>query len=199
MNHSESSELDSPGLPDIERRPFMIRFLAAVCGVVVGIVPLVAGGFAFLSPLMPKKDAKKEEEDEDTGRKILVTSLAAIPADGQPRRFPVIADRHDAWNYYPPAPIGSVYLRRLPDQEKPECFSATCPHLGCMVDFKANAQEFKCPCHNSFFTIDGARINPSHCPSPRDLDTLEVQLEGDEVYVIYERFRGGVEEKIAET
>ena len=190
MAHSDSTQADAPGLPEVARRPFLVRFLAGFIGVLVGIVPVVAGGFAFLSPIFGRKQA--------AGRKILVTSLAGVPPDGQSRRFPIIADRDDAWNHYPPAPIGSVYLRRLPDQEKPECFSATCPHLGCMVDFKESAQEFKCPCHNSFFTIDGDRINPSHCPSPRNLDTLEVQLEGDEVYVMFEKFRGGVEEKIPE-
>lgn len=177
--------------PPVEtRRPFIIRFLAGFLAVLVGIVPVTAGGFAYLSPIFRRRDKG--------GRKIRITSLGGIPDDGQPRRFPVVADRDDAWSHYPPAPIGSVYLRRAPGEAQPECFSATCPHLGCMVDFKADVQEFKCPCHNSFFTIDGARVNPSHCPSPRDLDRLDVAVDGDEVYVLYQRFRGGIEAKEAE-
>jgi len=177
--------------PQIEtRRPFIISFLAGFIGALVGVVPVVAGGFAYLSPMFRKR--------ETAGRKIRIASLSGIPEDGQPRRFPIIADRADAWSKYPPAPIGSVYLRRVAGQEKPECFSATCPHLGCMVDFKADVQEYKCPCHNSFFTIDGARINPASCPSPRDLDQLEVKVEGSEVFVMFQRFRGGVEAKEAE-
>jgi hypothetical protein len=32
---------------------------------------------------------------------VHVTSLSALPEDGTPRRFPVIADRVDAWNKFP--------------------------------------------------------------------------------------------------
>jgi len=183
-NHSNAAKAE----PSVEtRRPFIISFLAGFFGALVGIVPVAAGGFAYLSPMFRKKETK--------GPRIRVASLTGIPEDGQPQRFPIIAERYDAWTHYPPAPIGSVYLRRVKGQDKPECFSATCPHLGCMVDFKSDTQEYKCPCHNSFFQIDGARINPASCPSPRDLDKLEVEVDGQDVFVMFQKFRGGVEAK----
>jgi Rieske Fe-S protein len=183
---NDHSDAVSAGPPVETRRPFLISFLAGFIGAVVGIVPVAAGGFAYLSPIFRKKNAGGPP-------KIRVASLSGIPEDGQPMRFPIIAARDDAWSRYPPAPIGSVYLRRVEGQDKPECFSATCPHLGCMVDFKSDSQEYRCPCHNSYFTVDGDRINPASCPSPRDLDKLEVEVDGSDVYVLFKRFRGGIE------
>ena len=192
MAKKDHSEAAKPG-PSVEtRRPFIISFLAGFFGVLVGIVPVAAGGFAYLSPIFRK------QKGGDGLPQLRVASLSGIPEDGQPRRFPIIAERDDAWTHYQPAPIGSVYLRRVPGQAKPECFSATCPHLGCMVDFKADSQEYQCPCHNSFFTIDGARIDPASCPSPRNLDQLEVEVKGTEVFVKFQKFRGGIEAKIVE-
>jgi len=33
--------------------------------------------------------------------------------------------------------------------------SAVCPHKGCDVEYKADAHQFVCPCHNSKFDEDG--------------------------------------------
>ena len=36
---------------------------------------------------------------------------------------------------------------------------AACPHQGCAVNFVASSKQFVCPCHNSVFAGDGARIS----------------------------------------
>ena len=66
-------------------------------------------------------------------------------------------------------------------------------------------KEFRCPCHNSSFTIDGQRVQPGPpappCPSPRDLDPLEVdaqKLATGEVWVKFENFRKGIPERVPE-
>jgi len=172
--------------PAEARRPFLVRFSAAVVGVFVGLVPLVSGGLVFLSPLRRKN--KKAAE----GKRIRVASLEAIPADGEPHRFPVIDIRVDKWNVYPPEPVGAVFLRRAPGDAKPSCYSAECPHLGCTVDFKPDAGQFRCPCHDSSWTVAAELIHPS--ASPRDLDPLEVEVEADgSVYVLFKKFRPGTE------
>ena len=44
--------------------------------------------------------------------------------------------------------------------------------------------------------VDGKKL---YGPSPRDLDTLKVEIrDGGEVYVRFERFRGGIAEKVPE-
>jgi len=175
---------------DIERRPLMIGLLSIVSGAVALLVPLASGLVTFLSPLWRHGSAQ--------AKSIRVTTLDAIPADGLPRRFQVIDSRQDKWNRYPPAPIGAVYLQRFSDGEL-KAYSATCPHLGCLVDFKESVHQFKCPCHNSSWTVEAERIDPEHCPSPRDLDPLPVETRNDsEVWIEFMRFRSGKSERIAE-
>lgn len=186
----KSSSRDS--LPEGEvRRSFAVRAGAAVIGLLVGVVPLAAGLLVFLDPLRRKK--------AEAGKWVQIASLEAIPPDGVPRRFAVIDTRVDAWNLYPPEPIGAVFVSRDSADAPLKAFSSVCPHLGCSVDFKPAKHEFLCPCHNSVWKIDGARLDPEHCPAPRDLDELKVEVRsGDEVWVNYEKFRGGIEKKIAE-
>jgi thiosulfate dehydrogenase (quinone) large subunit len=63
-----------------------------------------------------------------------------------------------------------AYVESLPDGSL-RAFSATCPHAGCFVDWKPEANEYLCPCHVSRWTRDGARISG---PAKRGLDPLPV-------------------------
>ena len=69
-----------------------------------------------------------------------VTTLDSIPNDGLPRKFPIIASRTDAWNKFPDAPIGAIYLRRT-GEKKVEALNVVCPHAGCFVDFKSSTPQ----------------------------------------------------------
>jgi Rieske Fe-S protein len=178
-----------------DRRGF-VAIAAGAVGAIVAAVPVLAGLRVFADPLTrtPKKKATEDVTTEDG--KIRVTTLDAIPQVGKVYRFAVILTREDKWNLYPPGPVGAVFLRRTNGEKPPVAFTSVCPHLGCSVDIKGDT--FKCPCHNSTWTIDGVRINPESCPSPRDLDELEVEVRGNDVFVGYKRFRGGIEEKVEE-
>jgi Rieske Fe-S protein len=158
-----------------------------VAGAVVLLVPAASGLAVFLDPLRRKNGRDKY---------IPVAPLDAVPDDGIPRQFPVVADRVDAWNRSR-EPIGAVYLRRAAGQQEVECLSATCPHAGCFVNFDAASDTFKCPCHNSSFQVDGAVIEPS--PSPRPMDTLDCQVAKQEVLVKFQEFYSGKQEKVAKT
>lgn len=173
-----------PGDDAQERRTFFTKVAAVVIGGFVALVPAATGLAVFLDPLRKRsKDAAM----------LPVAPLGAVPDDGIPRQFPVVAEHIDAWTQSQ-QPIGAVYLRRLPGQEKPECLSATCPHAGCFVAYDQPTDTFKCPCHNSSFAVDGAIIEPS--PSPRAMDTLESEISGGEILVKYENFYTGKAEKI---
>ena len=89
----------------------------------------------------------------------------------------------------------AVYLRREAGKEEVECLTATCPHAGCFVNYDADSNTYRCPCHNSSFTVDGAIIEPS--PSPRPMDSLECKLAGQEVLVKFQSFYSGTTEKVA--
>jgi Rieske Fe-S protein len=170
------------------RRGFFVKAAAVVIGGIVSIFPFAVGLLAFFDPLRRKSEA---------GNFVRVAPLEAVPADGMPRRFAVLADRTDAWNRFRNEPIGAVYLRRSA-ADKIEAFNSICPHAGCFVDFNEPARCFKCPCHNSTFTVDGSIIQPSPSPRPMDTLTVEVRDQGGskEVWVRFDNFYTGIAEKV---
>lgn len=170
----------------LPRRSFVKEVAAIVIGGIAVIVPAAAGLLVFLDPLRRK--------DKTAAGAIRVASLSALPNDNQPHKFPVIASRTDAWNKFPETPIGAVYLRRT-GEKTVEALNVVCPHAGCFVDFVPSRTCFLCPCHNSTFALDG-KIQDAKSPSPRALDTLPVEIRGEEIYVTFQNFRAGVAEKI---
>jgi Rieske Fe-S protein len=178
-------ERDQQKLGNVDRRGFFKRALATIIGVVLGLVPIGAGLTVLLDPLRRKTTA--------TGL-VRITALEALPNDGVPRKFPVVATRVDAWNKFARVPVGAVYLRRIAE-DKVEAFNVVCPHAGCFVDFLEGRKIFHCPCHNSTFASDGKISDPSS-PAPRPLDTLEVQIRNKEVWVKFQNFQAGRAEKI---
>ena len=123
----------------------------------------------------------------------MVTSLSAIPDDGVPQKFTVRSDRVDAWTTYANTPVGAVYLRRTGDSVS--ALNVVCPHAGCFVGLAPDRSRFACPCHRSSFDLDGS-INDPSSPSPRDMDSLEVEIRnGDEVWIRFQNFLPGREEK----
>jgi menaquinol-cytochrome c reductase iron-sulfur subunit len=125
---------------------------------------------------------------------VRVTTLSALPEDGTPRRFPVLATRQNAWNRSLNEPVGAVFLRRT-GPESVEALQAVCPHAGCFVDFAPETRDFQCPCHKSSFDLAG-HIAQAASPSPRDMDTLEVELREGEIWVRFQSFRTGSPRKI---
>jgi Rieske Fe-S protein len=132
-----------------------------------------------------------------------VAPLSAVPADGLPRRFQVLAERVDAWNKHPAAPVGAVYLKRDPRApDKVIAFNVVCPHAGCFVEPGTASQPggpggFFCPCHNSAFHPDGSIVKDK-CVSPRGLDELavdEAALKAGTIRVQYQNFIAGTHDK----
>jgi menaquinol-cytochrome c reductase iron-sulfur subunit len=186
----------TPPAPEAnDRRGFLARALTVVLAGVGLLVPAVTGLVAFLNPLGQKSQA---------GRLLRVTSLDVLPKDGTPRRFPVIADRTDAWNHFPSEPVGAVFLRRTGDPKNPvEALQVVCPHMGCFIEYRKTREggKFFCPCHGASFDLRGNRLEkPSQ--SPRPMDILEVdqqRLQSGEVWVKYRNFKIGTSEPVERT
>lgn len=175
--------------PSPERRDFLKKACATCLGTATVLVPAAAGITVLLDPLRRKTAA---------GEKMLITSLEALPKDGTPQKFAIMADRVDAWNKFPNAPVGAIYLRRT-GEKSAEALNVVCPHAGCFVDFRLDKKDFYCPCHNSSFSIDGKIADPKS-PSPRGLDVLEVEVRNDkEVWVLFQNFQTGHAEKLPVT
>jgi menaquinol-cytochrome c reductase iron-sulfur subunit len=177
------------------RRSFLAASLAVLTGGIAVLTPIGVGIASFLSPLFRKGSSSK----------VRVALLEQVPDDGQPRFFPVIADREDAWTRYPAQRVGAVYLVRKAGEEKPTAFTAKCPHAGCFIGYTPGDDLFKCPCHTSSFKLDGTRARGDAEVSPRDMDTLPIEIrqakaadgqELAEVWIEFIDFQTGHKEKI---
>lgn len=170
------------------RRRFLSQVAAVVCGGFALLVPAVAGIAAFLNPLRQKSQS---------GDFMKLASLDMLPDDGTPRKVPVIADRVDAWNTYPAEPIGAVYLRRTGNEVM--ALQVICPHAGCSIDFTPTAEggKFFCPCHLASFDLAGKRTDATS-PSPRDMDSLDVEVRDNAVWVKFQTFGLGTGKKVAQ-
>lgn len=58
--------------------------------------------------------------------------------------------------------------------------SAVCTHLGCIVQWKKETDDFLCPCHGGRFTVEGAVIAG---PPPRPLAKLPITVTRDSVII----------------
>ena len=58
--------------------------------------------------------------------------------------------------------------------------SAVCTHLSCTVQYRADLHEVWCACHNGVYGLDGRNISG---PPPRPLESFDVQVKGDEIFV----------------
>lgn len=177
----------APADPDPPRRDFLKNLGALTLGSLAALAPPAVGLQAFLRPLGARASG--------SGQLVRVTSLDALPADGVPRRFAVVADQVNAWNRTPAVPVGAVYLCRT-GEAAVKAFNVVCPHAGCIVDYTAAQRSFLCPCHNSTFALDGS-VNDPKSPSPRGLDELGVEIRNErEVWVRFQNFRPGAHERI---
>jgi menaquinol-cytochrome c reductase iron-sulfur subunit len=63
-----------------------------------------------------------------------------------------------------------------------QVLSATCPHEGCEVLWDGQQNQFSCPCHESYFAADGAKISG---PAARGLDQLPTRVQDGKLQVQY--------------
>ena len=192
MEPNPASTKTTTAVPD-QRRGFIAKVTTlAVAGFAL-VGPAITALAAYLNPIRQKSAG---------GQFLRIANLSVLPEDGTPRRFPVITDRTDAWNRYPQESIGAVWLRRSGDAENPVvAFQVICPHAGCTIalDSTSEGVRFFCPCHAAGFDLEGHRTE-SPSPSPRDMDTLEVEIrDGGDIWVKFENFVTGTSGKVAES
>ena len=183
-----TQEMNEQQPEDPERREFLAKAISVITGGTIVSIPIGAGLATLVSPL----------RGEGQGRiKIRLATVDDLPADGSPKLYQVVAERSDAWTKYPAKPLGSVFLRKL-EGGQVVAFNTSCPHAGCSVGFRSKEEGYFCPCHESVFLLDGSR--GKSCVSPRGLDSLEVdkdRIKDGEVWVTFQNFAAGIEEKKA--
>ncbi|RMH42796.1 MAG: ubiquinol-cytochrome c reductase iron-sulfur subunit [Deltaproteobacteria bacterium] len=128
------------------------------------------------------------------GRRIVTSASDPVdvgPADqvkpgGPPVRVSIVAPSvRDGWTVRRDVALGAAWLVRDADGTL-RALSTVCPHLGCAVDYDADAGRFACPCHASSFARDGGRLGG---PAKRGLDPLPVEEADGRVRVAFRRYR----------
>ncbi len=177
--HAHSPEDLSPETASTTTRRTALKLGIGALGCGLAAIPAVPAIGYVLHPL---------EGERVTGGFLPVGDRAQFGAT--PVRVDLHADRTDAWARERDVKLGSCWV--VEREGKLQAFSSACPHLGCAVDYDPAEVKFKCPCHRSAFGVAG---EVEAGPSPRPLDTLEVQEENGLVAIRFERFRQGVAAK----
>ena len=165
------------------RRDFL-KICSVVLSALIGIayaVPLIR---TFISP------ALRQTVIGSTGL-IELGSISSCQVN-VPMNMKIVDAKVDAWTKFPPTEIGAVWI--IMDKDKKfTAFTSICPHLGCGINWDENFEKFICPCHDSFFDIEGRVLSG---PSPRGMDTLETEIKDGKIFVKYQKMRLGVSEKL---
>jgi menaquinol-cytochrome c reductase iron-sulfur subunit len=153
------SEVD----PDLlSRRRFLSRISLALSGLAAAVVsvPILA---YLLSPLIqpPPEDWRDvgmvDNFQVGTTVEVAYEDPAPLPWAGQTATTAVWLRRSSATDFV--------------------AFSINCTHLGCPVNWQADAQLFLCPCHGGVYYADGTVAGG---PPPHQLTQLPVRITPDE-------------------
>jgi len=188
---------DSP--PDDEVKH--TRREALVAGSCAGVIGagVMAGPIGMaLDPLLRGHDGGGSSGVEGAeGAAYELGKVSQFKVGDAPKRLILKRDMKDAWLVRKGVPFGAVLVQRT-TQTAFNVFSAVCPHLGCSVSPSKDGKGYHCPCHQSFFALDGAiKTGPSgrKCPSPRALDPLPWVVERERLVVTWKRFKIGIPER----
>jgi cytochrome b6-f complex iron-sulfur subunit len=130
-------------------------FLAACIG---GIAAAGAG-----SALYPVYKYLAPQKTDATGEKVSITVSDILPGDAK------FFDLHGETGVIVHKKSGELIA-----------LSAVCTHLGCIVQWEKDKQDFLCPCHGGKYTENGVVISG---PPPRPLARLAFTVAGGAIIV----------------
>ncbi len=134
-----------------ERRKFL--------GILLGAIgAIIAGAFAWplVRFLSPNNKGGAAQQVKIPKQKVTVGGAHFFSYQGRP----------------------AVLLEPEPGQYV--ALSAVCTHLGCIVKWVSDSQEFLCPCHGGRFSPAGQVLGG---PPPKPLTTYAVKLDGETILV----------------
>ncbi len=119
-----------------------------------------------------------------------VGDVAGFRKGQPPTRVEIIAPvLQDAWTTARDVVLGAAWIRRTGAHPKEiDARSAICPHLGCAVGWDEAKSNYLCPCHDSRFAVDGAKLTG---PSERGLDSLPVEVVDGRLRLTWVQYKLG--------
>ena len=161
---------DARRVPSHLRRRIVFWIPAAVFASIAGT--FVTAAFKFLRP----RAFEVGVSGGDAGNWFAVAKVGELTG-AEPQRREVFIEHRAGWS----STLRGQPVFVLPGGDR-RVLSAVCPHEGCEVDWSGERREFLCPCHDSVFAADGARLSG---PAQRGLDTLPTRVNGDALEIQY--------------
>jgi len=143
--------MNQHSLPSGQRRGFLLMLLAGV-----GTALAAMAGWPILKFLSPRSGGGGGSKVEIPRDKVAIGGAHFFDYQGRP----------------------AVLLEPKPGEFI--ALTAVCTHLGCIVKWQQDKQEFLCPCHGGRFSTDGKVLGG---PPPSPLKTYPVSLNGDQLVV----------------
>jgi cytochrome b6-f complex iron-sulfur subunit len=133
------------------RRKFLVTCLGGIA--VAGVGSALYPVYKYLSP----------QKTGATGEKVTIPESVLLP--GEAKFFDFRGE------------TGVIVRKRSGELI---ALSAVCTHLGCIVQWEKDKQDFLCPCHAGRYTEDGVVISG---PPPRPLVRLAFTVAGGSIIV----------------
>jgi len=149
----------------VTRRSFYVAAIYGLGALIGAALGLPAAIYLLFPPKIRSADPFVEIGD--------VTSLAA----DSPTEMTFRRNRTDGWKVS--SEKATAWVVKHADNSV-TAFGPQCTHLGCAYHWDDGKTLFMCPCHNSFFSIDGKVTSG---PAPRPLDRYETRIDGKKLLV----------------
>src|SRR5438270_4377339 len=163
---SQEGTRDGGRAPSRLRRKLIFWLPAAALASV--FAPVAAAALRFLRPRAGEVGA--------SGNWFPVAKLSEL-GGAEPLAREVTVEHRAGWSA---TPRGHTFFV-LPGAGR-RVVSAVCPHEGCEVEWDGGQRKFLCPCHDSAFDADGARLSG---PAQSDLARLPTRTSGDALEIQY--------------
>jgi menaquinol-cytochrome c reductase iron-sulfur subunit len=139
-----------------------IYVLGAIMGLVLAIPTIL---YLFIPPRQ-----RRRSQWIDAGDVTQLTPGAPVEMSFQESRIDgwrVITEKKTAWVVKEP-------------NNQIVAFGPQCTHLGCAYHWDGGEKKFVCPCHASFFSIDGQVLAG---PAPRPLDRYATRIQNNRLQI----------------
>ncbi|MBT4643668.1 MAG: ubiquinol-cytochrome c reductase iron-sulfur subunit [Deltaproteobacteria bacterium] len=144
--------------PKVDRRKFMEIGIYTITGTIAATSSVALARFAIGNSFEKQKAKWIEFEfDENPDEGFSRVVLEYTKKDGW-----LTADARSL-----------VYIKRT-SEDTFVAISATCSHLGCIVTWDEDEKQFKCPCHNGVYDLEGKVVSG---PPPAPLRRHKTRIE----------------------
>ena len=153
----------NPPVQDETLTPTRRKFYETV---IVGVQAIIGAALAIPAVAYLLGPTKAHREDDwveatDTNTLTPKTPVEVFFRKSRTDGWKVISEKKTAW------------VVKMADNNI-VAYGPQCTHLGCAYHWDEGKTEFICPCHNSFFGIDGKVVSG---PAPRPLDRYETKID----------------------